>query len=76
MDADHVESVLQASARAGEAMTYGEVLNAASDGLPGQGWWLGGRPRSDGFAGPWEGPEAAAYIARVQQQSFSYWRVR
>ena len=114
MDADHVESLLQASARAGEAMTYGEVLNAvglsfsrpkmralcklleeldaqargrgepelavlvvrASDGLPGQGWWLGGRPRSDGFAGPWEGPEAAAYIARVQQQSFLYWRVR
>ena len=114
MDADHIESLLQASARAGEAMTYGQVLNAiglgfsrpkmralckllddidsqargrgepdlavlvvrASDGLPGQGWWLGGRPRQDGYAGPWEGTEAAAYIARVQRNTFDYWRSR
>jgi hypothetical protein len=114
VDTRHVESLLQASARAGEAMTYAQVLNAiglsfsrpkmralckllddidsaargrgepelavlvvrASDGLPGQGWWVGGRPRRDGYAGPWEGGEAAAYIARVQREAFDYWRAR
>lgn len=106
--------MLQASACAGAAMTYGQVLNAiglnfsrpkmralckllddidsqargrgepelavlvvrASDGLPGQGWWIGGRPRRDGYAGPSEGPEAAAYIAGVQRETFDYWRSR
>ena len=114
MDADHIESLLQASARAGEPMTYAAVLGAvglsfsrpkmralcklldeidarargrgepelavlvvrASDGLPGQGWWVGGRPRRDGYAGPWEGDEAAAYIRRVQRDTFDYWRSR
>lgn len=114
IDADHVEALLQASARAGQAMTYGEVLAAVglgfsrpkmralckllddidaaargrgepelavlvvrqSDGLPGQGWWLGGRPRADGYAGPWEGPEAAAYVRRVQRETFDFWKAR
>jgi hypothetical protein len=114
VDADHIEALLQASARAGEAMSYGAVLNAiglnfsrpkmralckllddidsrargrgepelavlvvrASDGLPGQGWWVGGRPRRDGYTGAWEGPEAAAYVARVQRETFDYWRSR
>ena len=114
MDALHVEALLQASARAGEPMTYAQVLNAiglsfsrpkmralcklledvdsrargrgepelavlvvrASDGLPGQGWWVGGRPRRDGYAGAREGPEATAYIARVQRETFDYWRAR
>lgn len=114
MDGEHIEAMLQASARAGEAVTYAEVLNAiglsfsrpkmralckvlsdidaqargrgepelavlvvrASDRLPGQGWWVGGRPRQDGYVGPWEGPEAAAYIAGVQREAFDYWRVR
>ncbi len=114
MDADHIESLLQASARAGEPMTYAQVLGAvglsfsrpkmralcklledidarargrgepelavlvvrASDGLPGQGWWVGGRPRRDGYGGPWEGDEAAAYIRRVQRDAFDYWRAR
>ena len=114
MDAAHIEALLQASARAGEPMTYAQVLNAvglsfsrpkmralckllgdidargrgrgepelavlvvrASDGLPGQGWWVGGRPREDGYTGPWEGPEAAAYIARLQREAFDFWRSR
>lgn len=114
MDPLHVEALLQASARAGEPMTYAQVLNAiglsfsrpkmralckllddintrargrgepelavlvvrASDGLPGQGWWVGGRPRRDGYVGAWEGPEAAAYIAKVQRETFDYWRAR
>ena len=114
MDAAHIEALLQASARAGQAMTYAQVLNAigmsfsrpkmralckllddidtrargrrepelavlvvrASDGLPGQGWWVGGRPRRDGYAGAWEGPEAAAYIAKVQREAVDFWRDR
>ncbi len=114
MDLQHVEAYLQAAARAGEAVTYAQVLNSvglsfsrpkmralckllddidtrargrgepelavlvvrASDGLPGQGWWVGGRPRRDGYVGAWEGPEAAAYIARVQRETFDYWRRR
>lgn len=114
MDVDHIESLLQASARAGEPMTYAQVLNAvglafsrpkmralctllddidarargrgepelavlvvrASDGLPGQGWWVGGRPVRDGYRGAWEGEGAARYIRRVQREAFEYWRSR
>ena len=44
-----------------------------SDGLPGQGWWVDGGARSHGYDGAWEGPEAAAFIARLQQVAFDYW---
>jgi hypothetical protein len=49
----------------------------ASDGLPGQGWWVaseGGAAR--GYAGAWEGPEAARFIAAVQRETFDFWRSR
>jgi len=45
-----------------------------SDGLPGQGWWVAGGAVPYDYDGPWEGPEAAAFIARVQQKTFDYWR--
>ncbi|MDQ3078549.1 MAG: ribose-phosphate pyrophosphokinase [Pseudomonadota bacterium] len=45
-----------------------------SDGLPGQGWWVGGGAEAYGYHGLWEGPEAAAFIARLQKQTFDYWR--
>lgn len=45
-----------------------------SDGIPGQGWWVAGGARSRGYAGPWEGPDAARFIARVQAETFAYWR--
>ena len=45
----------------------------ASDGLPGQGWWISGA-RDHGYAGPWEGPEAAALIRAVQAETFAYWQ--
>ncbi len=49
----------------------------ASDGLPGQGWWVaseGGAAR--GYSGLWEGPEAARFIASVQAETFAYWQSR
>ena len=45
-----------------------------SDGLPGQGWWVAGGATAHGYDGPWEGPEAARFIARLQRKTFDYWR--
>lgn len=45
----------------------------ASDGLPGQGWWVSGA-RDHDYAGSWEGPEAAALIRAVQAETFAYWQ--
>ena len=44
-----------------------------SDGLPGQGWWVDGGAREHGYDGPWEGPEAAAFIRRLQHRTFDHW---
>ena len=45
-----------------------------SDGLPGQGWWVAGGARSRGYEGPWEGPEAKSFVARVQAETFDWWQ--
>lgn len=45
-----------------------------SDGLPGQGWWVAGGGRSRGYKGPWEGPEARRFVARVQAETFGWWQ--
>lgn len=47
-----------------------------SDGLPGQGWWTGGRALALGHAGDWTGPEALMLVRRIQQDAFDYWRAR
>ena len=47
-----------------------------SDGIPGQGWWVSGGARSRGYAGPWEGPEAARFIGSVQAETFAFWQSR
>ena len=44
-----------------------------SDGLPGQGWWVGDAAMVHGYDGLWEGPEAARFITRLQRQAFYYW---
>ncbi len=44
-----------------------------SDGLPGQGWWVAGGATLHGYEGPWEGPNAAAFIRDLQQRTFDYW---
>ncbi|HYI47946.1 MAG TPA: ribose-phosphate pyrophosphokinase [Allosphingosinicella sp.] len=46
----------------------------ASDGIPGQGWWVAGGGAGRGYDGPWEGPEAARFIARVQAETFAFWQ--
>jgi len=44
-----------------------------SDGLPGQGWWVAGGGGAHDYSGPWEGPEAASLIRRLQQRTFDFW---
>ena len=46
-----------------------------SDGLPGQGWWIG-CARRHGYTGLWEGPGAAKLIRKVQRQAFEFWAGR
>jgi hypothetical protein len=46
-----------------------------SDGLPGQGWWVGGA-KKHGHTGLWEGPKAAKLIRNLQRQAFEYWADR
>src|SRR5512133_3175146 len=109
-DPAEVRAILVASAQAGQAITYAEVLGLLghhftrpkmralckvlayvddqagelgepelavlvvrqSDGLPGQGWWVGGA-RKHGYAGQWEGPKAAKLIRTIQGRAFEHW---
>ena len=109
-DPKEVRAILIAAAKAGESITYSEVLGflghhfsrpkmralckvlsfvddgaeergepelavlvvRQSDGLPGQGWWVGGA-KKHGYAGQWEGPKAAKLIRKLQRQAFDYW---
>ena len=67
-------AVDEAAARRGEPELAVLVVRQ-NDGLPGQGWWVGGA-RSHGYAGPWEGPEARRFIERLQSESFVFWQSR
>ena len=46
-----------------------------SDGLPGQGWWVG-IAESHGHKGDWDGPAARRLIKRLHRQAFDYWSAR
>jgi hypothetical protein len=64
----------------GEAVERGEpelavLVVRQSDGLPGQGWWVGGA-KKHGYIGLWEGPEAARLIRKIQREAFDYWAGR
>ncbi|HEX8445064.1 MAG TPA: ribose-phosphate pyrophosphokinase [Sphingomonas sp.] len=48
----------------------------ASDGLPGQGWWAGGRAAMLDHRGDWTGPAARAMVVAEQQAAFAWWRAR
>ena len=112
-DPAEVRAILVASARAGQAISYSEVLELLghhftrqkmrqlckvlayvdeaamehgepelavlvvrqSDGLPGQGWWVGGA-KKHGYSGLWEGPKASRLIRKIQRQAFDYWAGR
>lgn len=43
-----------------------------SDGLPGQGWWVG---RTD-YQGQWIGTEAKTFVNQRQAKAFAYWQGR
>jgi hypothetical protein len=112
-DPAEVRAILVAAAKAGEAISYSEVLGLLghdftrpkmralckvlafvddeaeergepelavlvvrqSDGLPGQGWWVGGAKKHS-HTGQWEGPAAAKLIRKLQRQTFDYWEPR
>ena len=47
-----------------------------SDGLPGQGWWVGGGGIQHGYDGLWTGPKAAKLVMNLQKQAFDYWAAK
>lgn len=57
-------------ARAAGELELAVLVVRESDGLPGQGWWAGRRD----YAGEWTGAEARAFVARLQERAFEYWR--
>ena len=64
-----------------EAEALGEpelavLVVRASDGLPGQGWWVAGGAEKHGHAGDWEGAKARRLVEQLQQQAFHYWSER
>ena len=67
-----LDAIDEAGAAAGEPELAVLVVRE-SDGLPGQGWWTGGRPVREGYEGPWTGPEAKAFVARLQDRAFAFW---
>ena len=61
-----------------EAKARGEpelavLVVRASDGLPGQGWWVAGGAEHHGHVGDWEGPKARRLVERLQGHAFAYW---
>jgi hypothetical protein len=46
-----------------------------SDGLPGQGWWIG-TAADAGYTGQWTGSDAETFVRARQAEAFRYWRVR
>lgn len=70
--------ILAAIDEAGEAAGEPELavlVVRQSDGLPGQGWWVGSWERH-GHAGQWEGPDARRLVDRLQAEAFGYWQAR
>ena len=64
-----------------EAAARGEpelavLVVRASDGLPGQGWWVAGGAENHGHVGDWEGVAARRLVERLQAQAFHYWSER
>lgn len=62
-------------AEAGGEPELAVLVVRQSDGLPGQGWWVGGA-RKHGYKGSWEGPSAAKLVRKLQRRAFAYWAGR
>ena len=115
-DPEEVREILIGAARAGNALTYSQMLNLLgfafsrpkmrqlckvldaidqdgrlagepdlavlvvrqSDGLPGQGWFVGRAHLDEKMPQPfpleWEGSEAKAYVKARQDDAFRYWQ--
>ncbi len=61
-----------------QAAAHGEpelavLVVRQADGLPGQGWWVGGGPVEHGYCGPWEGVAAAQFVVKLQTKAFDFW---
>jgi hypothetical protein len=69
-----LDAVDQAGSAAGEPELAVLVVRE-SDGLPGQGWWVGSSLRY-GHEGEWTRPEARALVRELQGRAFDYWRGR
>lgn len=70
-----LDRIDEAGAAAGEPELAVLVVRE-SDGLPGQGWWVGGKAFALGHEGAWTGPEATRLVRSIQQQAFDYWSGR
>lgn len=67
-----LDAIDEAGRAAGEPNLAVLVVREA-DGLPGQGWWVGGPPHRAGYAGAWTGLDAQAFVANLQARAFDYW---
>ena len=60
---------VDAAERGAGRVALAVLVVRASDGLPGQGWWLGRRD----YKGLFTGVEAAAYVAARHAEVFACW---
>ena len=67
-----LDAVDSAGAEAGEPGLAVLVVRE-SDGLPGQGWWVGGIAMRHGYDGPWTGTAALAFVRGLQEEVFDWW---
>ncbi len=67
-----LDAIDVAGAAAGEP-DLAVLVVRESDGLPGQGWWVDGRPRREGYEGTWTGPHATAFVRGLQERAFAHW---
>jgi len=68
--------VIDEAGRAAGEPELAVLVVRESDGLPGQGWWVGGAAFLRDYDGPWEGPKARAFVDTLQGEAFAYWKGR
>jgi hypothetical protein len=68
--------VIDETGRASGEPELAVLVVRESDGLPGQGWWVGGAAFLRDYDGPWEGMQARAFVDNLQREAFAYWTDR